>query len=170
MIKIKKVRKKKFQDIEEKIADGQDPTKTEMVVEFNDGVSASIKSLAVKKKNVIKVTTRFMSGKLLMFAKLSLKSSVYTLTETLYFPNDIVKEIYKKYQIEKIIWYHLLTDTDSTSLQLIMISEPSSNFLESKLRDVIFEVIVKTKIYSRFDTSHPFVKNLMQENPRERKN
>ena len=128
-----------------------------MEVEFNDRVSASIKSFAVKKKNVIKATTRFMSGKLLMFAKLSLKSFTYTLTETLYFPNVIVKEIYKKYQIEKIICYHLLTDTDSTSLQFIIISDPSSNFLESKLRDIIFEVIVKTKIYNTFDTSHPFL-------------
>ena len=48
-----------------------------MVIEFNDGESASVKSFAVKKKNVIKATTRFMYGKLLMFAKLSLKSFIY---------------------------------------------------------------------------------------------
>ena len=41
-----------------------------MAIEFNDGESASVKSFAVEKKNVIKATTRFMSGKLLMFAKL----------------------------------------------------------------------------------------------------
>ena len=110
--KNEKFRKRKFQDIEEKISDCQDPRKTKMVVEFNEGESASVKPFAVKKKNVIKATTRFMSGKLLMFAKLSLKSFIYTLTETLYFPNNIVKEIYKKYQIEKIICYHvLLTQT-----------------------------------------------------------
>ena len=40
-----------------------------MIVEFNDHESASIKYFAVKKSS-IKVTTRFMSGKLLMFAKL----------------------------------------------------------------------------------------------------
>ena len=55
---------------EEKITDCNDPRKTKMAIEFNDGESASVKSFAVEKKNVIKATTRFMSGKLLMFAKL----------------------------------------------------------------------------------------------------
>ena len=91
-----------------------------MIVEFYDGESASIKSFAVKKKSEIKVTTRFMSRKLLMFAKFSLKSLIYTLPETLYFPNEIVKEIYEKYQINRILCYHILTDTDSTSLLLVI--------------------------------------------------
>ena len=58
-------KKKKFKNIDEKIADCLDPT-------FNDRESASIKSFAVKKRSEIKVTTRCMSGKLFMFAKLSL--------------------------------------------------------------------------------------------------
>ena len=94
-----------------------------------------------------------MSGKLLMFAKLSLKSFIYTLTETLYFPDVTVREIYKKYQIDRILSYHILTDTNSTSLLFIAISEASSDFEESKVRDIIFEVIVKTSIYKRFDLS-----------------
>ena len=126
----KKVRKRKFQSIEEKILDGQDPRKTKMIIEFNDGESDSVKSFAVKKKNVIKATTRFMSGKLLMFAKLSLKSFIYLLAETLHFPDEIVFKIYNKYQIEKIICYHILTDTDSTSLQFIILSDTSSDFPE----------------------------------------
>ena len=56
-----------------------------MIVEFNDHESASIKSFAVKKRNLIKVTSRFMSGKLLMFAKLSLKSLIYELSKTMCF-------------------------------------------------------------------------------------
>lgn len=130
-----------------------------MIVEFYDGESASIKSFAVKKKSEIKVTTRFMSRKLLMFAKFSLKSLIYTLPETLYFPNEIVKEIYEKYQINRILCYHILTDTDSTSMQFVILSDPSSNFPECDVRDIIFEVIVKTEILKRFDTSHPFWKN-----------
>ena len=51
-----------------------------MVVEFNNRESASIKSFAVKKGNEIKVTAQFMSAKLLMFAKLSLKSLIYDLS------------------------------------------------------------------------------------------
>ena len=79
-----------------------------------------------------------MSGKLLMFAKLSLKSFIYTLTETLYFPDVTLREIYKKYQIDRVICYHILTDTDRTSLLFIVISESSSDFEESKVRDIIF--------------------------------
>ena len=78
MKKTKKVRKRKFKTIDEKISSYPDPRKTKMIMEFNKTESVSIKSFAVKKKNVIKVTTRFMLGKLLMFAKLSLKSFIYS--------------------------------------------------------------------------------------------
>ena len=73
-----------------------------MVVEFNDRESASIKFFAIKKKkrNEIKVTTRFMSRKLLMFIKLSLKSFIYDLVETFCFPQKEIAELYKKYLIE----------------------------------------------------------------------
>ena len=93
--KNKKAKKRKFQSVEEKILDYQDPRKTKMIIEFNDGESASVKSFAAKKKNVIKATTRFMSGKLLLFAKLSLKSFIYTLIETVHFPNDTIKKFTK---------------------------------------------------------------------------
>ena len=45
-----------------------------------------------------------MSGNLLMFAKLSLKSFVYSLVELLHFPEEnlIVASIYEKYKIEEI--------------------------------------------------------------------
>ena len=111
--KNKKAKKRKIQDVEDKIFHYLNPGKTKMIIDFNDRDSAIIKFFAVKKKNEIKVTTRFMSGKLPMFAKLSLKSFIYTLAETLYFPNSTVKEIYRKYQIERILCYHVLTDTDS---------------------------------------------------------
>ena len=116
-----------------------------MLIEFNEAESASVKSFAVKKKNFLYATTRFLSGKLLMFAKLSLKSFIYSLTEILSFPSSIAKEIYKKYQIDRILCYHILTDTDSTSMQFVILSDPSSNFPECDVRDIIFEVIVKNR-------------------------
>ena len=140
-----------------------------MIIDFNDRESASIKSFTVKKKGEIKVTTRFMSGKLLMLAKLSLKSFIYSLVETLYFPNATIKEIYKKYDIERILCYRVLTDTGSTSIQFIAISDPNSSYEESKMRDVLFEVIVKTDIYKRFDTSHPFWDNSNPRKPKRQK-
>ena len=58
--------------------------------------------------------------------------------------------------IEKVYVYHILTGTDSTALQFIFISDPNSNLPEEKYGDVIFEVIITTKIYKRFDSSHKF--------------
>ena len=100
-----------------------------------------------------------MFGNLLMFAKLSLKSFIYVLSETFYFPCPTVKAIYKKCQIEKLLVYHVLTDTDSTSIQFIIVSDSNSGVPEEKIRDVLFEVIFATKIYKCFDTSHPFQDN-----------
>ena len=79
--KNQKAKKRKFQTVEEKIAECADPRKTKMVTDFNDYEAASVKSIAVKKKSVIRATTRFMLGKLLMFAKLSIKSFIYSWIE-----------------------------------------------------------------------------------------
>ena len=68
----------------------------------------------------------------------------------------MVADIYKKYLIEKVEIFHILTDTDSTALNFIFISDPNSDVAEEKLRDIIFQVIIATKIYKRFDTSHKF--------------
>lgn len=94
-----------------------------------------------------------------MFTKLSHKSFIYSLAESFCFPSPEEKEIYKKYQIEKVQMHHVLVDTDSISLQFIIVSDPNSDIPEPKFRDIIFEVIVSTKIYERFGTSHPFWDN-----------
>ena len=65
--------------IETKIDGCTDLRKYKMLIEFNGYKSASVKSIAVKSQSSVKCTTRFMSGKLLMFAKLSLKSFLYSL-------------------------------------------------------------------------------------------
>ena len=69
---------KKLNFIEQQIEDSMDLRKNKMMIEFNDSECSSIKHIAVKSKTNIKCTTRFMSGKLLMFAKLSLKSFIYS--------------------------------------------------------------------------------------------
>ena len=48
--KIKKLKKRKFQNVGDKITQCLDPRKTKMIVEFNNGESASTKSFPVKKK------------------------------------------------------------------------------------------------------------------------
>ena len=127
-----------------------------MVIEFNDKESASIKSFAVKKRSQVKITTCFMSGKLLMFAKLSLKSFIYEISEIFCFQKKNITKIYKKYMIEKVEIFHVRADTDSTSLRLIFISDPICDIPETKFRDIIFEVITASDIYKRFDSSNDF--------------
>ena len=126
-----------------------------MVIEFNDSKASSVKSIAEKNETNIKCTTRFMSGKLLMFAKLSLKSFIYSLVELLYFPeeNPIVASIYEKYGIEKIHCYHILTDTDSTAIQFVIVSNVDSQFLESETRKILYEIFPTTYLKERFDKS-----------------
>ena len=93
-----------------------------------------------------------------MFAKLSLKSFIHSLVELLAFPeeNPIVSNIYDKYDINRIFCYHVLTNTDSTSLQFIIVSDPRSTYPECKLRDILFEVFSNTEIRDRFDKSDEF--------------
>ena len=136
-----------------------DLRKNKMLIEFNDLECSSIKFIAVKSKNKIKCTTRFMSGKLLMFAKLSLKSFIYSLVELLSFPeeNSTVQEIYNHYMIERIFVYHVLTDTDSTSLQFIVVSSVSSTFIDEQVRNILFEIFSKNEIRERFDKSDKFL-------------
>ena len=68
----------------------------------------------------------------------------------------MASEIYKKYLIEKVEIFHILTDTDSSTLKLVFISYPNSDVPEDKFRDINFEVIIATKIYKKFDTSQEF--------------
>ena len=129
-----------------------------MVTEFNNYKSCSVKSISVKTKTNIKCTTRFMSGKLLMLAKLSLKSLIYSLVELLHFrgENPIVASIYEKHEIEKILCYQVLTDTASTSIQFIIVSDSYSSYPECNARDILFEIFSKTEIRERFDKSDEF--------------
>ena len=64
--------------------------------------------------------------------------------------------IYWKYEIERIFYYHIFTDTDSTSLNFLIISHVGSTFSESKVRDILFEIFSSTEIRKRFDKSDKF--------------
>ena len=126
-----------------------------MIIEFNEHKSSSVKLIAVKSETVVKCTTRFMSGKLLMFEKLSLKSFIYSLVELLDFhkENPIAASIYEKYEIEQILCYQVLTDTDSTSIRFIIVSDLSSFYPECNVQDILLEIFSKTKICERFNKS-----------------
>ena len=98
-----------------------------------------------------------------MFTKLSLISFIYQLFETFYFPSDVVKKIFQKYSIEKVCIYRRLTDADGTCLKFICLNDVESEIPDKQFRDILFEIIVASKIYNRFDSSHKYWENLMRE-------
>ena len=106
---------------------------------------------------------------MLMFAKLLLMSFIYEVLKTFCFPDEKVQAIFKKYDIEIVNIYHILTDTDSTSLKFLFISDPNSETSESKFREIIFEVVTTSKIYQRFDSSHEFWDNVSARKEHKRK-
>ena len=128
------------------------------MIDFEYNASNSIKSLAIKKNTNVKVTSRFIKGKMLMFAKLSIKSFVYDMIDVFCFPNKDIQLIYDFYQIEKCFLYQNLTDTDSTSLLFVFICNLESTLPESKARKVIFECLTKSKILDRLDVSDEYWK------------
>ena len=104
-----------------------------------------------------------------MLAKLSLTSFIYEVLETFCFPDENVQAIFKKCGIEKVETYHVLTDTDSSSLKFLFISDPNSETPESRFREIIFEVITTSKIYKRFDSSHEFWRDFSARKEHKRK-
>ena len=128
------------------------------MIDFEYNASNSIKSLAIKKNTNVKVTSRFIKGKMLMFAKLSIKSFVYDMIDVFCFPNQDIQLIYDFYKIEKCFLYQNLTDTDSTSLLFVFICDLKSTLPESQARKVIFECMVKSKILDRLDVSDDYWK------------
>ena len=70
-------KKRAFYEIDQKIDNAAKLRTNKMIVDFCAEEPASIKSFAVKEKKQLKFTTRFLSGKVLMFAKLLPMSFIY---------------------------------------------------------------------------------------------
>ena len=87
MSRQKKHEKHSIKDIDKKIKEEEKNPKTKSIIEFNQSLACSIKSLAVKKP-----TTRFFSGKMLMFTKILLEGFTYDLTEIFFFPGKKQKK------------------------------------------------------------------------------
>ena len=126
------------------------------MIDFDEEYCSSIRSLAVKKSIKANLTTRYLNGKMLMFSKISLKSFVYDLIDVFMFPNNVTKKIYEQYKVQKCYLYQNLTDTDSTSVFFVFICELGCAVDERKSRQIIFEVMIKSKIFSRLDLSDDF--------------
>ena len=127
--------------------------KVKSLINFDEDYSASIRSVAIEKNTKVNLTTRFLSGKMLMFSKVSIKSFVYDLIDIFMFPSQEIQEIYQKYQVEKCYLYQNLTDTDSTSVFFVFICDSNCSVSEEKARNTIFEVMLKSKVFDRLNLS-----------------
>ena len=125
--------------------------KVKSLIDFDEEYSSSIRSIAIEKSSKVNLTTRFLNGKMLMFSKFSIKSFVYDLIDVFMFSNEEIKKTYKKYKINRCYLYQNLTDTDSTSVLFIFICDLTSSIREDKARDIIYEVMIESKIFDRLD-------------------
>ena len=93
-----------------------------------DGVN-SVKAVACKKKPLLKsvVCIRYISSKLLINTKSSLASFIYGCIDTFCFLDEKSLLLHGKYQKIKVLIYLLMTDTDSASLEFIVIAEDNCN-------------------------------------------
>ena len=127
--------------------------KVKSLIDFDDQYSASIKSITIQKETKIHLTTRFLNGKMLMFGKVSIKSFVYDLIDAFMFLTDEIKKIYQKYKVNQCYLDQNLTDADSTSIFFVFICDLSCNVREDEARNIIFEVMLKSKVFDRLDLS-----------------
>ena len=149
-------RKTTVTDYFDRIDTATKKTNVKAVIDFGACQSNSVKAMISKQNCNIKATTRFLSGKMLMFAKVSIKSFVYDMIDVFMFPDEVVKKIYEKYDIEECYVFQCLTDTDSTSLNIIFICGDNCVVSEDQTRKIIFEVMVNSKILERLDLSDDF--------------
>ena len=120
-----------------------------------DGVN-SVKSVAYKKQTMVRVSTRYISSKLLINAKISLASFIYDCIDTFCFWNKETSLIYAHRKISKVLSYLLMTDTDSGSLEFIVIADNSCDYGEREMRDILLRIFLDNNIQHKLDLSGQF--------------
>ena len=85
--KEKKSKKRKIKDADLQIDEAVKNKKIKTMIEFDKNECNSIKSIVIKGNTTIDVSSRFIKGKMLIFAKLSLKSFVYNMIDVFCFPD-----------------------------------------------------------------------------------
>ena len=100
---------------------------------------------------------------MLMFSKVSIKSFVYDLIDVFMFPTDEIKKIYQKYKVNQCYLDQNLTDPDNTSIFFVFVCDLSCNVREDEARNIIFEVMLKSKVFDRLDLSAEYYTNLIVE-------
>ena len=129
-----------------------------------DGVN-SVKTVACTKQTVVKVSTRYLSSKLLINFKISLGSFIYDCIDTFCFPEEKTLLVYGN----KVLPYLLMIDTDSASLEFIVIAKDSCDCGEREMRDVLLRIFLENDIQRRLDLSGEFFEQFSMRNVAARK-
>ena len=154
--KKKKKKRTKLIDFMDRKNEALTNQKVKSLIDFDEEYTCSIKSVAIEKSSKINLTTRFLNGKMLMFRKVSIKSFVYDLIYVFIFSIQEIQEIYQQYQVKKCYLCQNLTYTDSASIFLVFICDLNSCVSEDKAWNIIFDVILKSKVFDRLDLSAEF--------------
>ena len=135
------------------------------LTDFDEDYSSSIRSVAVQKSLKVNLTTRFLNEKMLMFSKISVKSFVYDLIDVFMFPNEEIQKLYNKHKINKCYLDQNLTDTNSSSMFFVFVCNLQCNLKENEVKDLIFEIILKSKLFDRIDLSADYFEKFQCKNP-----
>ena len=111
----KSKKRKLTSDVETKLEDAFKNKKIKIMIDFDKNECNCIKSIAVKGNTTIDVTSRFIKGKMVMFAKISRKSFEYDLIDVFYFPTEKVRKTYEQHDIIKCHMHLNLIDTNNCS-------------------------------------------------------
>ena len=125
--------------------------KVKSLIDFDEDYLYSIRSVAIEKRSKINLTTRFLNGKMLMLGKVSIKSFIYDLIDVFMYPNQEIQEIYRQYQLNKCYLYQNVTDTYSTSMFFVFKCDSNSCVSKDKAQNIIFDVMLKSKVFDRLD-------------------
>ena len=155
--KSKKRKKRKRKDFYSQVQDVIKNKKIKTIIDFDENnCNNSIKSIIVNGNTTADVSTRFIKGKMLMFAKVSLKSFVYDIIDVFRFPNGEVRAVYDQYDIENCFLYLNLTDTDSCFMFFVFICSLDCNVKEREFRKILFKIWKKSEIAKRLAVSDEY--------------
>ena len=133
-----------------------------------DGVN-SVKGIACKKQTMVRVSIRYISSKLLIKTKISLASFICDCIDTICLSNEETSLIYALYKIIKVLPYLLITGTDSSSLEFIVIAEDSCDCGEREMRDILLRIFLDNNIQHRLHLSGTFFTQLSKRSEAVRK-
>ena len=108
---------------------------------------------------MVKIASRLFNQKMLVLSKISLTNFIYHIIDALRFPGDIMRNLYLQSEIIKYLLYLSFTDTDSAALQLDFISHLNCAITENHARQLLFKIILASKIKDWLDLAHYFSHN-----------